>query len=172
MAHQIYQVEGIILKKAGLGEADNLCYIYTRQFGMIMASAKSIRLEKSKLRNHLDLFSFGRFGIINTKETWRIVDAEKILSAPESSNDLKMFAEMASLILRMVKGEEPNEALWKSLFSFFCYILEEKDVEKKKNIQIESTALVMRALGYMEDMPASQRETVSAINKAIAESML
>jgi len=50
--------------------------------------------------------------------------------------------------------------------------LEEKDVEKKKNIQIESTALVMRALGYMEDMPASQRETVSAINKAIAESML
>jgi len=102
MAHQIYQVEGIILKKAGLGEADNLCYIYTRQFGMIMASAKSIRLEKSKLRNHLYLFSFGRFGIINTKETWRIVDAEKILSAPESSNDLKMFAEMASLILRMV----------------------------------------------------------------------
>ena len=76
MAHQIYLTEGIILKKKDFGEADRLFWIYTEKFGMIMASAKGVRLEKSKLRGNLDVFTYGDFAVISSKDFWRLVDAQ------------------------------------------------------------------------------------------------
>lgn len=172
MAHQIYQTEGIILKKLNFGEADQLCYIYTEQFGMILASAKGIRLEKSKLRNHLNLFSFGRFGVISSREMWRIVDAEKIMPSLENQDDLKMFAEVAALAMRMVQGEERSEEIWRVILGFFCRVAGSESAEEKKVAQAMATAAMMHVLGYVENVPTSASEAVSAVNKAISESML
>jgi len=119
---QIYLTKGIILKKKDLGEADRLLYIYTENLGMIMASGQSVRSEKSKLRPNLDLFVYGSFAIISLGEFWRLVDAREIVSfriCPDSSGEVKTFAEVAKLILRMVKGEERNEEVWRALKDAF-----------------------------------------------------
>ena len=80
MAHQIYLTEGIILKKKDFGEADRLFWIYTEKFGMIMASAKGVRVGKSKLRGNLDVFTYGDFAVISSKDFWRLVDAQETIS--------------------------------------------------------------------------------------------
>ena len=56
------------MKKKDFGEADRLFWIYTEKFGMIMASAKGVRLEKSKLRGNLDIFTYGDFAVISSKD--------------------------------------------------------------------------------------------------------
>ena len=58
------------LEEKDFGEADRLFWIYTEKFGMIMASAKGVRLEKSKLRGNLDIFTYGDFAVISSKDFW------------------------------------------------------------------------------------------------------
>ena len=54
--------------------------VYTEKFGMIMASAKGVRLEKSKLRGNLDIFTYGDFAVISSKDFWSLVDAIETVS--------------------------------------------------------------------------------------------
>ena len=176
MAHQIYLTEGIIIKKRDFGEADRLFWIYTEKFGMIMASAKGVRLEKSKLRGNLDVFTYGDFAVISSKDFWRLVDARETISAKlnhDSAEHVKIFARIASLLARMIKGEERNEEIWKQLKILFLNLFK-KNVEKKdlKDLEIKSTAAILKTLGYMEEIPTSGQILISAINRAIKESML
>ena len=176
MAHQIYLTEGIIIKKRDFGEADRLFWIYTEKFGMIMASAKGVRLEKSKLRGNLDVFTYGDFAVISSKDFWRLVDARETISAKlnhDSAEHVKIFARIASLLARMIKGEERNEEIWKQLKILFLNLFK-KNVEKKdlKDLEIRSTAAILKTLGYMEEAPSSGNGLISAINRAIKESML
>ena len=140
MAHQIYLTEGIILKKRDFGEADRLFWIYTEKFGMIMASAKGVRLEKSKLRGNLDVFTCGDFAVISSKDFWRLVDARETISPKLNhgsaeqtgliGGQVKVFARTASLLARMIKGEERNEEMWKQVKNLFLNLFK-KNVEKK-----------------------------------------
>ena len=176
MAHQIYLTEGIIIKKKDFGEADRLFWIYTEKFGMIMASAKGVRLEKSKLRGNLDVFTYGDFAVISSKDFWRLVDARETISAKlnhDSAEHVKIFARIASLLARMIKGEERNEEIWKQLKILFLNLFK-KNVGKKdlKYLEIISTAAILKTLGYMEEAPSSGNGLISAINRAIKESML
>ena len=183
MAHQIYLTEGIILKKRDFGEADRLFWIYTEKFGMIMASAKGVRLEKSKLRGNLDVFTYGEYAVISSKDFWRLVDARETISAKLNRSSaeqtgliggqVKVFARTASLLARMIKGEERNEEMWKQVKNLFLNLFK-KNVEKKdlKDLEIKSTAAILKTLGYMEEAPSSGNGLISAINRAIKESML
>ena len=83
-------------------------WIYTEKFGMIMASAKGVRLEKSKLRNNLSVFSYGEFAVISSRDFWRIVDAReialpKLFSQGRFGGQAKIFAKIANLAVRMIK---------------------------------------------------------------------
>ena len=176
MAHQIYLTEGIILKKKDFGEADRLFFIYTEKFGMIMASAKGVRLEKSKLRGNLDVFTFGDFAVISSKDFWRLVDAQETISPKLnhiSAEQTKVFARTASLMIRMIKGEERNDFVWQELKGLFLALFENKTKEKDlKNLEIKFNAKILRELGYVADLPRTKKEIVSAINRAIKERML
>ena len=183
MAHQIYLTEGIILKKRDFGEADRLFWIYTEKFGMIMASAKGVRLEKSKLRGNLDVFTFGEYAVISSKDFWRLVDARETISPKLNHSSaeqsrltvrrVKVFANVANLMTRMIKGEERNEEMWKQVKNLFLNLFKKGDKEKDlKDLEIKSTAAILKTLGYMEEIPTSMPGLVSAINRAIKESML
>ena len=183
MAHQIYLTEGIIIKKRDFGEADRLFWIYKEKLGMIMASAKGARLEKSKLRGNLDVFAYGDFAVISSKDFWRLVDARETISAKlnhDSAEHVKIFARIASLLARMIKGEERKEEIWKQLKILFLNLFDE-NIKKPacrqagkdlKDLEIISTAAILKTLGYMEKAPSSGNGLISAINRAIKESML
>lgn len=181
MAHQIYLTEGIILKKKDFGEADRLFYIYTEKFGMIMASAQGVRSEKSKLRGNLGLFAYGDFAVISSKDFWRLVDSRETLSPKlkqDSAEPVKIFAKTAELVMRMVKGEEKNEELWNQLKDLFLKLFSarnEKNCLSKNelmDLEIKSAAVILKILGYMDKTPVSQKDLISAVNRAIKESML
>ncbi len=177
MSHIIYQTEGIVLGKRDFGEADRLFTIFTEKFGKINAVAQGIRYLKSKLRCNLDLFSCSRIGLVSGKETWRIVDAEeingsrKIIFAPEN---LKILSNIFRLIDRLVQGEEKNEFLWNEM-KVITETLNKKKMPKEELEKIETESLLraLYNLGYIEKQEyKNKKDAVSAINKAIKESML
>ena len=67
MAHQIYLTEDNFEEK-DFGEADRLFGFTPKKFGMIMASAKGVRLEKSKLRGNPGHFTYGEYAVISSKD--------------------------------------------------------------------------------------------------------
>ncbi len=56
--HHIYHTEGIILGSKNYGEAGKYYSIFTRDLGMIYASAQGVRKMSSKLRFILQDFAY------------------------------------------------------------------------------------------------------------------
>ncbi len=176
MTHYIYQTEGIILGKKDFGEADRMYNIYTKEFGMVNATAQGVRLLKSKLRYNLGTFSVCKTGLIKGRDFWRIVDAEEILSASNISDNekLSLVVKISRLINRMVRGEEKNDLLWKTIKDFFVFLKEKNfknsDVEK---IEISTVLDILYSLGYVDKHShLSKRDAIITINKALKESHL
>ena len=183
MAHQIYLTEGIILKKKDFGEADRLFWIYTEKFGMIMASAKGVRLEKSKLRGNLDIFTYGEYAVISSKDFWKLVDVRDLFSPKldhSSVEQVRVFTKAANLLIRMIKGEERNEEIWRQLKNLFLKLFQENVADLPadeagkdlKYLEIKSIAAILKTLGYMDTSTETGKGLIPAINRAIKESML
>ncbi len=177
MSHIIYQTEGVVLNKADFGEADRLFTLFTEDFGKIKAVARGVRNLKSKLRYNLDLFSFSRFGLISSGEYWKILNTDESFSSKAillSPEKFVSFSRFAGLVDRMVQGEGDNLFLWNQIKETVSF-LAKKDLKMGdlRNFEISTSLALLGELGYIDkNTRFSEKEAVSAINKAIKESML
>src|SRR5258706_4517383 len=118
--HHIYHTEGIILGSKHFGETGKYYSIFTRDLGMIYASAQGVRKMSSKLRFILQDFAYVKVDLVQGKDFWRVTSAsktnelEQITKKPET---LKIFANVARLLKRLLAGVEPNEILFTDLLN-------------------------------------------------------
>ena len=75
--HNIYHTEGIILESKNFGEAGRYYSIFTRELGMVYASAQGVRKMSSKLRFILQDLSYINIDLVQGKDFWRITSASK-----------------------------------------------------------------------------------------------
>ena len=89
-----------------------------------------------------------------------------------SVEQTKVFTKIANLLIRMIKGEE-NEELWNQLKIYFQNYSKEASLKKKfkrfgnkiNSGHFENSRLYGGSAGFRKDL-------ISAINRAIKESML
>ena len=113
MAIEKYVTQGIVLEMYDQGEHDRVFNIFTREFGLLMCHAKSIRKLESKLRPHVLPRSVTLLTLVKGKEVWRIVGAEK------DSQSFRYLQEGTQLLKRFIKGEGSHSLLYDRLLSFF-----------------------------------------------------
>ena len=75
--YHIHHTEGIILGSKNFGEAGRYYFIFTRDLGMIYASAQGVRKMSSKLRYILQDFSYIKIDLVKGKDFWRVASASK-----------------------------------------------------------------------------------------------
>ncbi len=111
MSHLLHHTNGYIIGSRDYGEANRLYYLLTRDHGLIMALAQSVRELRSKLRYQLRDFVRLRLTLVRGREIWRI-------TAVESGGALDPFL-------------PPEQALLKRLFLLLCRFVpaEEKSQE-------------------------------------------
>ena len=78
MAYQTYTTKGYICGSFTRNTSDKYYFIFTRDAGMVVASARSVRDEKSKLRYGLQDFSLSDVSLVRGRHDWRIVGVEPI----------------------------------------------------------------------------------------------
>lgn len=144
--HRLYVTEGIVLGKRGLGEANTLVSILTRELGLVRAKAQSARRERSKLRYGLEPLTKATFSFVRGKYEWKltgatVVSRELIAQAPA---DRQAIGRVAKLLLRLVSGEEGNEALYKTAAEGLSALARGAPVE---------TILVLRLLAELGYLP-------------------
>src|SRR5574343_294251 len=100
--HHIYHTTAFVLGHADIKEADRFFILFTRELGVVRATAQGIRKLSSRLRYGLQDFSYARVDLVRGKDIWRITSAKKIetegLHIPER---LLVFARVLELIRRL-----------------------------------------------------------------------
>src|SRR3989338_8017930 len=163
--HHIYHTEGIILSSSNRGEAGKLFSIFTRDLGMIYATAQGVRKMSSKLLFVLQDFAYLKIDLVAGKNIFRVTNAsktnmlEQITKTPET---FRVFSNIALLLKRLLAGVEPNEALFADLIQGLA-ILEKtaKNFSSEKsadlrNIEAIIVLRIINNLGYIGDSEVLQ----------------
>ena len=192
--HHIYHTEGIILGSKNFGEAGKYYSIFTRDLGMVYASAQGLRKMSSKLRFVLQDFSYLKIDLVQGKDFWRLTNAsktnklEQITKQPET---FAVFVNIARLLRRLLAGVEPNEVLFSDLLHCLFVLEKVKTKEDLHDIEIIIVLRILNNLGYIgEDdklevliqspfqdnaifeVSKNRRKILSQINKALKETHL
>lgn len=195
--YNIYSTEGFILKSAAKSEADKFFAILTREFGLIMADGRGVRKLDSKLRYALQDFSLVDLSLVRGKEKWRITNAVlvKNVSANLRGSEVAraILARAASLIFRLVHGEEKNEALYEYCKNAALFFADKRPAGLiLQNTEYLLMLRILYALGYLGNAPdwsaftaspifetelilrmeESKRRAIATINRSLKESHL
>jgi len=193
MSYHIYTTEGIILKRAPFGEANLLLYILTSELGLIIASARSARVSASKLRPALQEYAHVSVSCVKGKGGWKVTNVASIenyfFESPEHTH--KVMAQIVTLLIKMMPGEECHPAVFSLVKSAFTEI---KSIEKEDLESFEMLVVlrVMFELGYvaknseieiflkdnnwenyiLREVSVNRNILLMVVNKAIKESQL
>lgn len=161
-------------------------YVFTRELGLIMASAQGIRLEKSKLRYHSQEFSLGEFSFVRGKEFWRLTGAKSIdanhnpVGESASSQIIRMariesqvgsgvkgiIPRIALILRRLLHGEEAHPELFDHIQDSLAFIESREGGEELSEGQmrtLESLIVfrIVHLLGYVGNDKEINQSTVS-----------
>ncbi len=154
--HNIIVTEGIVLQKRGVGEANTRVAFLTRDLGLVRASARSARVEHSKLRYGLEALTSGRFSFVRGKHEWRLVGAEKVSRAhllASTPERVRALGRIARLLLRLVAGEEPLPELYSSVAEGFEYLSRAQSGADAEAIECVLVLRILSHLGYLPHTP-------------------
>lgn len=191
MSYHIYQTPAFILGSKGVGEANKSYLLFTRDLGLIYATAQGVRLDKSKLRHTLQDFAFCTISLVRGKEFWRITNTSEYGEVLKKEQ-LFSFARIVSLLKRFLHGEEVQQGLFETVFSFFTFVsLKGNETESIRRAEIATVFRILYILGYIDDqlfetllgsnelneqtfgmVEMNEREILLHINRALKESQL
>jgi DNA repair protein RecO len=152
MSHHLYQTEGIVVGGFNVGESNRFLYLFTRELGLLGASAQGVRELKSKLRYSLQDFSYSNINLVRGKEVWRVTNAEKINlleNIIKNKEKQKIFTNLCLLIRRLFVGEGGHEQLFDDIVSGLRF-LETRELSREdlKNLEIILVLKILYNLGY------------------------
>jgi len=142
------KIEGIILKKAGLNEADQLLTVYTKELGKVRISAKGVKKLESKLRYSIEPISYVQLILVEGKNFLILKDAvikDQFLKIKKDLNKLKTAKQIADLIDEAIIGEERDENIWKLILSTYKAI---NVGSRVSNIKADFEKKLISLLGY------------------------
>ena len=151
--NHIYTTEATIIKSLPSSEANKTYLLFTRDLGFIKATAQGVRKDKSKLKGHLQDLSLMNISVVKGREVWRIVSAESILQTPfmKDFQKLEIVRNIYSLLLRLIHGEEKNEALFDCILSFYNFLSKNDFTEDNlKNLETIVVLRILYLLGYFK----------------------
>lgn len=154
VSYHIYHTEALILSGRAVGEGDRSLFCYTRELGLVMAHAKSLRESRSRLRYALQTFSHAEIDLIRGKHGWRLISARPVRSHSElwrHASKRRILAHHAGLLERLIQGEERHEILFDDIISGLQFL---ERVESGAHLRAAELLLVIRLLahlGYWEE---------------------
>ncbi len=193
--HQIYHTEAFILKSSNVREADKVMYLYTRELGLVRATAQGIRKIGSKLRFALQDFTYAKVDLVRGRASWRVTSAQPVDSLVYIKKNQASYTIMhntSRLLLSLVQGEEAHEKIFNDLKQalFFLNHIHVSRGERRAT-ELSLVLRILHHLGYIsgkDDMTpitmheyveetlqyAQEKELaiVSEINRALKASQL
>lgn len=172
MSHHIYHTTGLIVGLKPKGETDLFLKVFTRDFGMVLATAQGARKMVSKNRFGLRLYAVPEFDLIKTRDSFRIGAVRPEPYAPGRAETL-VRAKVSAILARFVVSDEPHEKLFNDVLELFK--------KENKNIDILAMITILDNLGYWHNNEtdtdfietgnlsiAKKNELINRINESVS----
>ncbi len=167
MSYKTYITEALVCGSRTKNTADKSYLLFTRDAGMLFASAKSVREERSKQRYALQEFSYIRVTLIYGKTGWRVTGAESLgnVYAVQTTREARaLVRNVVKLLRRLIQGEIPHT----SVFDEVKTVLERSHEGQEVALEEVVTLRILHALGYIAPEP----ELEGLLNGSIDEAVL
>ena len=153
--HKIYITDAIVLGKRFSGEATTTLALLTRDLGLLRASARSARVEQSKLRYGLQILTRGRYSLVRGKHEWRLTGVSQVSREYLSPHLARRtaFGRISKLLLRLVAGEDHTPTLFTSVVEGFSYLA---NAQSDTDAEAIECVLVLRILAHLGYLPQRQ----------------
>jgi DNA repair protein RecO (recombination protein O) len=158
--HKLFVSDGLVLQKRGAGEANTLVALFTEELGLVRASARSARVERSKLRYGLETLTRARFSMVRGKYEWKLTGVQNVsheFIAREHSMGAErrqIFGRVMRLLLRLIHGEEPVSELYRTVVNGFSFLLTTETAAEAEAIECVLVLRILASLGYLPDTAA------------------
>lgn len=151
MSYQTYITEALIVGSFDSNTADKSYLLFTRDAGMIYASARSVREERSRQRFALQDFSRITVSLIKGKSGWRIgsVQGEGNFFTEAGDRTVRgSIVRICKLLRRFVAGEEPHPDLYVEITAGLTH-LSKSGLTNRALIEEIILTRVLYKLGYI-----------------------
>ncbi len=152
MSYQTYITEALVCGSFLHNTADKVFLLFTREAGMLYATAKSVREERSKQRPALQEFSLIRVSLIKGKQGWRVGSVEagpNYFALAESREARGSVTLVVKTLRRFIQGEEVHTELFD-----FCYqaLVElTKEISERAFLESVIQLKILTDLGYVDE---------------------
>ncbi|MDQ5962506.1 MAG: repair protein RecO [Patescibacteria group bacterium] len=140
MAIEKHTTDSFVLEGYERAEHDKVFALFTREFGLVLAHAKSIRKLESKLRAHVLPGSMATVTLVKGKDVWRLVGAQ------EKHASKRFMPEIVFYLKRFMKGEGANKALYDRIVSLLGRV-DAYDDSKSRTLLLY---VILVSLGYAD----------------------
>lgn len=151
--YHLYHTPALVLGSTPQGEGSNLITLFTRELGLIRATATSVREERSKLRYGLQDFSYSEVTLVRGREFWRLTNATLIAALARgeinASDISRMTGRICALLRRLLAGEEKNEPLFLSVVDGLRFAATRSDQQSLEGTEIILALRILYFLGYL-----------------------
>lgn len=189
--YQKYQTEALVLRWYERGEADRVYSLFTKEFGLVWARCSAVRRESSRMRYALQSYAHVNVALIRGTGGWRVAGASALSKKMLDTDVAPAFARVASLVDRLVVGEEKNEYLFQALVDArSAFASATRDA--RSAIELLCVARTLYSLGYLsadalgsalfahtayasaeiQETETLRPKLLSSVNKALSETHL
>ncbi len=155
--HTVHHTDAFILKIRPAGEANVRVWLFTRDFGLIVASVQGVRKQGAKLQMQLSEYSLVTIDLVRGRDVWRLVSITQLdapLLDPEKVKAGRVLARTFTAVERFCQGEEIHHELFEHLRALFnCFA--RKDIDQS-SLDTLSLWRVMLLLGYSTEEEDSE----------------
>ncbi len=151
MAYKTYTTKALVCGIKNSNTADRSYLLFTREAGMLFASARSVREERSRQRYALQEFSLVRISLVKGKHGWRVGSIESQKNYYHYAFDKAARGSVVSifrLVRRFVHGEDSEP----ELFDYLISALDElaNDTPQRVFLQMIIQVRILAILGYVD----------------------
>lgn len=178
MAHAMYITDALVCGSFNHNTADKNYLLFTREQGMLFATARSVREERSKQRYALQDFSYIRVSLVKGKSGWRIGSTEAIDNPFLGAAGRRArggVTHLIKMLRRYVQGEQPIPSAFDDISTATATIAMLDDIFSITAWQNVTIARLLHTLGYVAVSqtlaPIINAPTVAAAYSAYTENM-
>ena len=119
-------VEGIIIKRKSLGEADRILTIFTQKFGKVKVLAKGVKRITSRRGPNVELFNQVQISIHQGKTFDILTEAQVLNTFPKLRKNLDLVG-LAFHVCEIVDGLCPEHQSHPKIYEMMLQVLKELD---------------------------------------------
>jgi DNA repair protein RecO len=163
MAYQTYITEALVCGSRVSHTSDRSFLLFTREAGMLYATAKSVREERSKQRYALQEFSCVRATLVHGKSGWRVAGVEPLQNLYSNASSREVRACIRSIIMllrRVMQGETPHITMFDQVMSVLSSVQRENSDDVRRLLSL----YILHELGYVS-LQAPLKEPVAHLTE-------